>query len=64
MFALAEARKARHHKHCNCRMYQKTACSAADALWTAKLNNEIEAIKAHDSEADNPHRPSGNNPRN
>lgn len=44
MFALAEARKARHHKDCHCRMFQKTACSAADALWTQKMNRELESI--------------------
>ena len=44
MYALSEARKARHHKDCFCRRFQNTACSAADALWTQKMNNELEAL--------------------
>lgn len=44
MYALSEARKARHHKDCHCGMYQKVACSAADALWTQKMNHELEKL--------------------
>ena len=44
MFALAEARKHRHHRDCYCRMFQRTACNAADALWTQKLNNELDSL--------------------
>ena len=57
MFALAEARKARHHRDCHCRLFDKQFCNAADALWQAKLNRELEAIKAHDPQAPGPHRP-------
>ena len=46
--ALAMARKYRHHRDCFCRMYQRVACSAADAMWTAKLNAALdEFTKAH-----------------
>ena len=44
MFALAEARKVRHHKNCHCRMFDRQFCNAADALWQAKLNRELESI--------------------
>jgi hypothetical protein len=44
IFALAEARKVRHHRDCHCRMWQKTACNAADALWTQKMNVELESL--------------------
>lgn len=47
-YALAQARKYRHHRDCFCRMYQRVACSAADAMWTAKLNAALdEFTKAH-----------------
>ena len=45
-YALAEARKRRHHPDCRCRMWQKTACNAADALWTQKMDVELERIAA------------------
>lgn len=44
MHALAEARKARHHPDCHCRMWQRTACNAADALWTRAANRELEQM--------------------
>lgn len=44
MFALAEARKVRHHKDCHCRMFDKQFCNAADALWQNKLNRELESL--------------------
>lgn len=44
-YALAQARKYRHHRDCRCRMWQKTACSAADAMWTAKMDNAIEEYR-------------------
>ena len=43
MAALAESRRHRHHRHCRCRRYGHQFCSAADALWQAKLNRELEA---------------------
>lgn len=44
MFALAEARRVRHHKDCHCRMFDKQFCNAADALWQNKLNRELESL--------------------
>lgn len=44
MFALAEARKVRHHKDCHCRMFDRQFCNAADALWQNKLNRELESL--------------------
>ena len=41
---LSEARKARHHKHCNCRAFGGRACTAADALWTQKMNVELDHL--------------------
>lgn len=41
--ALAESRRARHHRDCQCRRFDHQFCSAADALWQAKLNRELEA---------------------
>lgn len=43
MAALAESRRHRHHRHCHCRRFAQQFCSAADALWQAKLNRELEA---------------------
>lgn len=45
VYALAEARRVRHHKDCHCRVWQETACNAADALWTQKMNNELESLR-------------------
>lgn len=39
--ALAEARKARHHRDCHCRMFDKQFCNAADALWQRALTREL-----------------------
>lgn len=44
MFALAEARRVRHHKDCHCRMFDRQFCNAADALWQNKLNRELESL--------------------
>ena len=46
LMALSEARKARHHKDCYCRMFDKIACNAADALWTQKMNRELDQMFA------------------
>lgn len=45
-YALAEARKRRHHPDCRCRMWNRVACNAADALWTQKMDVELERIAA------------------
>ena len=44
--ALSEARKARHHRDCHCRMFQRQFCNAVDALFQAKLNRELEALSS------------------
>lgn len=45
VYALAEARKARHHPTCHCRMFDRQFCNAADALWQNKLNRELETMR-------------------
>lgn len=42
--ALAEARKARHHRDCHCRHFDRTACNAADALWTRAYTRELSKL--------------------
>jgi hypothetical protein len=44
VMALSEARKARHHKDCFCRMFDRQFCNATDALWQNKLNRELDEI--------------------
>lgn len=43
--ALAESRKVRHHRDCQCGAFDRRFCNAADALWQAKLNRELESMK-------------------
>lgn len=40
--ALAEARKARHHKNCHCRHFDGNYCNPADALWQRAINRELD----------------------
>lgn len=47
MFALAESRKARHHRDCHCRMFDRLYCNAADALWQNNLNRELDTLAGH-----------------
>ena len=56
IYALAQARRNRHHRDCFCRMFDKQFCNAADALWQNKLNRELDSI-AHDPSPPSPHRP-------
>lgn len=42
--ALAEARRARHHRDCHCRLFDRQFCNAADALWQRALNRELEQL--------------------
>jgi len=42
--ALAEARKARHHRDCYCRHFDRSACNAADALWTRAYTRELSKL--------------------
>lgn len=42
--ALAEARKARHHKDCHCRMYEGRYCNGTDALWSRALERELSKL--------------------
>lgn len=43
--ALAEARKARHHKDCHCRRFDGRYCNAAAALWERALERELANLK-------------------
>lgn len=45
--ALAESRKARHHKDCHCRMFDRWACNAADALWQTRLNRLLDECRGN-----------------
>jgi hypothetical protein len=45
--ALAEARKARHHRDCYCRMFERAYCNAATALWERALERELGKIANH-----------------
>lgn len=47
--ALAEARKARHHKHCYCRRYDGRYCNATDALWSRALERELNNLAKESS---------------
>ncbi len=44
MFALHNARLHRHHRNCHCRSYHGEGCTAADAMWTAAMNRELEQL--------------------
>jgi hypothetical protein len=44
MAALSESRRCRHHKQCECGMFDHFYCNAADALWQQKLNRELEEM--------------------
>lgn len=46
IYALAQARRSRHHRDCCCRMFDRMYCNAADALWQTKLNRELDEISA------------------
>lgn len=45
--ALAEARKARHHKECHCRRFDGRYCNAVDALWQRALERELGNLHKH-----------------
>ena len=47
LHALAEARKARHHKDCRCRMFDRQFCNAADALWQNRMNRFLDECRAN-----------------
>lgn len=42
--ALAEARKARHHRDCHCRRFESQYCNATDALWQRAINRELDNL--------------------
>jgi hypothetical protein len=44
MFALHKARLNRHYRDCQCRMYQREACTEADFVWTKAMNDELEQM--------------------
>ena len=47
--ALAEARKARHHKDCHCRLFDGRYCNATDALWSRALERELTKLSEETS---------------
>lgn len=49
--ALAEARKHRHHKHCDCRLFDRRYCNAVDAMFSAKVDNALDEISAQNAKA-------------
>lgn len=49
LHALAEARKARHHPNCHCRMFDRQFCNATDALWQNRLNRILDSMVGRDS---------------
>lgn len=44
VLALAEARKARHHRDCHCRRFDRQWCNAVDALFSRAANRELEQM--------------------
>jgi hypothetical protein len=49
--ALAEARKARHHKDCHCGRFHGF-CNAQDALWSRATNRILDELFAKEPEDD------------
>ena len=47
VIALAEVRKARHHRHCYCRTFDRIYCNAATALWERALERELGKLADH-----------------
>lgn len=45
-YALAQARKSRHHKDCFCRMFDRAFCNAVDAMWQQKMNLALDEYRA------------------
>jgi hypothetical protein len=45
--ALAEVRKARHHRACYCRSFERAWCNAATALWERALERELGKLADH-----------------
>jgi len=46
MYALHMARQYRHHRNCQCGTYHGAGCTAADARWTAVLDQELDKLSA------------------
>lgn len=42
--ALAEARKARHHRDCYCRQHRGRWCNAQDALWSRAADRCLQEL--------------------
>ena len=45
MFALHKARQFRHHRDCQCGMYDREGCNAQDAEWRRAMNRELDNLK-------------------
>lgn len=48
--ALAEARKARHHRDCHCKRFDGRYCNAANALWERALERELGKLSEENNE--------------
>lgn len=46
-FALHKARTYRHHRDCQCRMWQREDCTQDSARWIRAMNKELEAMAGH-----------------
>jgi hypothetical protein len=44
IYALAQARRYRHHPGCRCMTFEGLYCSAADALWSRALDRELDSV--------------------
>jgi hypothetical protein len=45
--ALAEVRKARHHRDCYCRSFERASCNANTAFWERALQRELGKLADH-----------------
>ena len=46
--ALFEARRARHHRECQCRRFDGQWCNATEALWARAMNRDLVQMRDHD----------------
>jgi hypothetical protein len=44
MYALHKARQFRHHRNCQCGLYQRQACTEEDARWRQAMDRELDRI--------------------
>lgn len=44
LYALSQARQYRHHRHCHCGEYEGSGCNDMDAMWTRRMDKELESL--------------------